>query len=105
MRQHVDFVDEFEKVIQSTMERQHISLRNSDYFKKLLNIYPEDSFIIGASQFKGTLRQTQQKSKDLSNLKENQVKKRHNLEELDASLTRELKELEENIAGDSCAWL
>ena len=38
------------------------------------------------------------KSKDLSNLKENQVKKRHNLEELDASLTRELKELEENIA-------
>lgn len=36
--------------------------------------------------------------KDLSNLKENQVKKRHNLEELDASLTRELKELEENIA-------
>ena len=54
---HVDFVDEFEKVIQSTMERQHISLRNSDYFKKLLNIYPEDSFIIfGASQFKGTLR-------------------------------------------------
>ena len=28
------------------MERQHISLRNSDYFKKLLNIYPEDSFIM-----------------------------------------------------------
>ena len=31
--------------------------------------------------------------KDLSNLKENQVKKRHNLEELDASLTRELKRI------------
>lgn len=100
---HVDFVDEFEKVIQSTMERQHISLRNSDYFKKLLNIYPEDSFIMLAQvNLKERLDSTQQRydknQKDLSNLKENQVKKRHNLEELDASLTRELKELEENIA-------
>ena len=99
---HVDFVDEFEKVIQSTMERQHISLRNSDYFKKLLNIYPEDSFIMLAQvNLKERLDSTRQRydknQKDLSNLKENQVKKRHNLEELDASLTRELKELEENI--------
>lgn len=100
---HVDFVDEFEKVIQSTMERQHISLRNSDYFKNLLNIYPEDSFIMLAQvNLKERLDSTRQRydknQKDLSNLKENQVKKRHNLEELDASLTRELKELEENIA-------
>ena len=43
---HVDFVDEFEKSFNQPWNANIFLLRNSDYFKKLLNIYPEDSFIM-----------------------------------------------------------
>ena len=99
----LDLVDDFAHVIELTTERQHISLRNGDYFKKLLAIYPENSFIMLAQvnlkeRFEATKLRYEKNKEDLSKLKENQVKKRHNLEELDFSLTRELNELEENIA-------
>jgi serine/alanine adding enzyme len=100
---HTELVDDFAKVIELTTERQNISLRNSEYFKKLLNIYPDSSFIMLAEvnlkeRYEETLQRYEKNKADLANLKENQVKKRHNLEELDFSLTREKNELEENIA-------
>lgn len=102
-----ELVDDFAKVIELTTERQNISLRNSDYFKKLLMIYPENSFIMLAEvnlkeRYEETKLRFDKNKEDLANLKENQVKKRHNLEELDFSLTREMTELEENInhSGD-----
>lgn len=100
---HEELVNDFAKVIELTTERQNISLRNSDYFKKLLTIYPENSFIMLAKvnlkeRFEETKQRYDKTKADLANLKENQVKKRHTLEELDFSLTRELTELEENMA-------
>jgi serine/alanine adding enzyme len=100
---HTELVDDFAKVIELTTERQNISLRNSEYFKKLLNIYPDSSFIMLAEvnlkeRYEETLERYEKNKADLANLKENQVKKRHNLEELDFSLTREKNELEENMA-------
>ncbi|MHC5216989.1 aminoacyltransferase [Enterococcus sp. LJL128] len=101
---HVELVEDFAKMIQLTTERQQISLRDGDYFKKLLNIYPEQSFIMLAevdlkARYDETKARHDKNQQDLANLKENQVKKRHNLEELEFSLTRELAELEENIAA------
>jgi len=104
----MELVKDFAHVIELTKERQHISLRSGAYFKNLLTIYPEQSFIMLAQvNLKERLEEVQQrydKNKvDIAKLRENQVKKRHNLEELDFSLTRELNELKENIAhsGDT----
>lgn len=103
-----EVVDDFAKIIQLTTERQHISLRNSDYFKKLLTIYPESAFIMLAEvnlkeRYEETKKRYEVNQMELAKLKENQVKKRHNLEELETSLTREIGELEESMAysGDT----
>jgi serine/alanine adding enzyme len=98
-----ELIPEFAHVIELTTERQQISLRNGDYFKKLLAIYPQQSFIMLAQvnlkeRYEEVKERYEKNQTALANLKENQVKKRHNLEELDFSLTRELDELKENIA-------
>lgn len=100
---HEEMVEDFSKIVELTTKRQRISLRNGEYFKKLLTIYPENSFIMLAEvNLKERLLETKERFNQnqlaIENLKENQVKKRHNLEELNVSLTRELKELEENIS-------
>lgn len=104
---HKEMVPAFAEMIKLTTERQQISLRNADYFEKLMTIYPEQSFIMLAEvDLKGRYEETkarhEKNKQDLANLKENQVKKRHNLEELEFSLTRELAELEESMknSGD-----
>lgn len=100
---HSELVDDFAKVIECTTERQNISLRDGEYFEKLLKIYPNNSFIKLAKvnlkqRYLETKERFDKNKQDLANLKENQVKKRHNLEELNSSLTRELAELEESMA-------
>ncbi|MCB5952424.1 aminoacyltransferase [Enterococcus sp. BWT-B8] len=100
---HQELVSDFGKMVQLTTERQHISLRNADYFTKLMTIYPENSFIMLAevdlkARYEETKARHDKNKEELANLKENQVKKRHNLEELEFSLIRELAELEEHIA-------
>lgn len=103
-----ELVDSFATVIEATTERQQISLRSGDYFKKLLTIYPNHSFIMLAEidlkdRYDATKERFDKNQEALANLKENQVKKKHTLEELDFSLTRELKELTENraLSGDT----
>ncbi|WP_321387754.1 aminoacyltransferase [uncultured Enterococcus sp.] len=105
---HKELVPAFAEMIKLTTERQQISLRNAEYFEKLMDIYPEQSFIMLAevdlkARYEETKARHEKNQQDLANLKENQVKKRHNLEELEFSLTRELAELEESIAhsGDT----
>lgn len=105
---HKELVPAFAEMIKLTTERQQISLRNAEYFEKLMDIYPEQSFIMLAevdlkARYEETKARHEKNQQDLASLKENQVKKRHNLEELEFSLTRELAELEESIAhsGDT----
>ncbi|MGL4695016.1 aminoacyltransferase [Enterococcus larvae] len=103
-----ELVPEFAEMIKLTTERQQISLRNADYFEKLMTVYPDQSFIMLAevdlkARYEETQARHEKNKQDLANLKENQVKKRHNLEELEFSLTRELAELEESMghSGDT----
>lgn len=98
------FLSDFARVMDSTSERKHIALRTDEYYRKLLTAYPETSFIALAevdlqSLFETTDVRYQKALKDLENCPENAVKKRHNLEELLVSLTREVTELKENIAN------
>lgn len=99
---HKELVSDFAEMIQLTTERQQISLRNAEYFEKLLTVYSNQSFIMLAevdlkSRYEETKARQEKNQQALADLKENQVKKRHSLEELEFSLTRELAELKENM--------
>ncbi|MDR0921387.1 MAG: aminoacyltransferase [Lactobacillales bacterium] len=103
-----EFIPEFAQIMEKTSERKHIALRQKEYFEKLLNAYPEDAFIMLAELnlkelFEATKKRYDDNETALAKLKENQVKKRHNLEELRTSLIREVNELEEkmNQFGDT----
>ncbi|MGX7350895.1 aminoacyltransferase [Enterococcus canis] len=101
----VESVNDFAKIMAATTERKHISLRNADYFQKLLTTYPDNSFITLArldqqKLYDETKARFDKATADLAACPPNAAKKRHNLEELLASLTREVTELEERIATD-----
>ena len=40
-----ELVDEFSRLVELTEERKHISLRNKEYFKLLMDAYKEDGVI------------------------------------------------------------
>ncbi len=100
-----DGVDAFAKIMKLTEERQQIHLRDQHYYETLLNAYGDDAQIFLG---KLNLRQLYEETKsrfdknveDLKNCPENAKKKRFTLEELHASLTRELQELSENLERD-----
>lgn len=97
---HLDGVDEFSQVMHCTEERKNIHLRGEDYFKRLLEVYQDDAVIFLATldlkkQYEEVKARYDQNIKDLEECPENAKKKRFRLEELDASLTRELSNLKE----------
>ena len=98
---HVEGVDAFSNVMQKTEERKNIHLRDQEYFRTLLETYKDDAVIYLAKlPIKELLDETKQRLeqniKDLETCPQNAKKKRFTLEELHTSLTREVKELEEN---------
>lgn len=98
---HDDGVEAFSKVMHLTEERKNIHLRDEAYFHNLMRIYGEDAVIYLAKLpvkqlLDETILRLEQNNKDLSECPENAKKKRFTLEELHASLTREVSELQEN---------
>lgn len=98
-------LDDFANVMKATTQRKQISLRDKEYFEKLLDTYKDDAFLVLASlnlkQMCEELEERYEKNKkDLENCKENQVKKLFTLQELDASLTRDLNEIREFMEKD-----
>lgn len=96
---------DFSRIMDATTERKHVSLRDSDYFMRLLDTYQDDAFLVLASlNLKEIVEETQaryqQNLLDLENCKENQAKKRFTLQELNDSLTRELNELKQYLVSD-----
>ncbi|TDW25102.1 UDP-N-acetylmuramoylpentapeptide-lysine N(6)-alanyltransferase [Breznakia blatticola] len=95
----VEKVGEFSKLMDLTTERKQIALRGESYFRKLLDVYKDDAFLMMASLdlesiYAATKARHDKNIEDLANCPENAKKKRFTLEELDASLSRECKELE-----------
>lgn len=98
-------IEDFTKVMMATTERKNISLRDQEYFARLLDTYQDDAFLVLASLnlkeiYEETQARYQQNRIDLENCKENQAKKRFTLQELHDSLTRELSELQEFLKTD-----
>ena len=76
-----------------------------EYFERLMEIYGEDAVIFLAKLplrklYEDTKQRYEQNERDLAKCPENAKKKRFTLEELHASLSREVKELQENLERD-----
>lgn len=102
---HIDGVEDFAKVMHCTEERKNIHLRDQEYFKRLLEIYGDDAVIYLAKLplaklYEDTRKRYEQAVKELEACPENAKKKRFTLEELHASLSRELRDLKENLQRD-----
>lgn len=99
---HQELVDDFAKLVEMTESRKHVSLRNKEYFEKLLNAYGDDAIIMLAiCNPKQILKECQDKlakvEEQLATLPENQKKKRFNLEELKASALKDITNIQEVI--------
>ncbi|MGM0181709.1 peptidoglycan bridge formation glycyltransferase FemA/FemB family protein [Enterococcus sp. AZ102] len=101
-RYGVEKVDEFAALMEKTAERQGISLRGKDYFKRLLETYPESFLMLGTIDLGKRQQEVQaalnQTAEQLAQLAEHQTKKRTKLLETSASLEKEAARLVDEIA-------
>ena len=103
-----ELLEDFAEVMKCTEQRKKISLRDQDYYMKLLKTYNNKAFItLGIINLKKENEIIQSRFdqciQDLENCPENAKKKRFQLEEMKVSLERQLKTLkeEQKIHGDS----
>ncbi|GJM57114.1 peptidoglycan bridge formation glycyltransferase FemA/FemB family protein [uncultured Dubosiella sp.] len=97
-----ELVDEFTHLVEMTESRKHVSLRNREYFTKLLNTYKEDAIIMLAiADPQKIINKNEKKLADLdaqlAALPENHKKKRFILEEQKAGVVKDISNLQEII--------
>lgn len=95
-----ELLDDFAALVEKTESRKHVSLRNRDYFKLLLDTYKEDAIIMLAiADPAGILRENRERIEQIEDqlaaLPENQKKKRFTLEEQKAGILKDIRNLEE----------
>lgn len=93
----LEAVEAFANVVSKTENRKNISLRNQEYFTKLMNTYSDDAKIVLASiNLQKLLSDAQEKlsniQDEIANTPENSVKKLHRLFEQRTSIEKELNE-------------
>lgn len=93
----IDYLDDFEHVIQKTQNRKQIVLRNKDYFQLLVDTYQSNAKITMAYVNLKKLIQTcredfENHQTELASLTENQVKKKKRLEEEIGYIEKDLTE-------------
>lgn len=94
-----ELLDEFARLVELTESRKHVSLRNREYFGKLLAAYPNDSIIMLAICNPGQIKKEcearlQNLDEQLAKLPENQKKKRFTLEEQKASAQKDIDNIQ-----------
>lgn len=97
-----ELLDDFAALVEMTESRKHVSLRNKEYFRLLLDTYKDDAIIMLAICDPGRiLKECQDRLNDLNKqieaLPENQKKKRFTLEEQKASAQKDIDNIEEII--------
>lgn len=95
-----ELLDDFSALVEMTESRKHVSLRNKEYFARLLDAYQDDAIIMLAiADPSAILLENQKKLEDLEDqlamLPENQKKKRFTLEEQKAGVLKDIHNLEE----------
>lgn len=98
----VEAAEQFARVMHCTEERKGIALRDLEYFKKLMQAYPQDSVICLAKLplkklYEESIQKLTQNEEALKQCPPNAKKKRFTLEEQHSSFTREVKELKEDV--------
>lgn len=95
-----ELLDDFAALVEKTESRKHVSLRNKEYFKQLLDTYQDDAIIMLAiADPAGIIRENKARLESiedqLAKLPENQKKKRFTLEEQKAGILKDIRNLEE----------
>ena len=98
----VELVDEFSRLVEMTEERKQVALRNKEYFKLLMDTYPEDGVIFLAQcNLMELSQEAHQKKveldKELQNTPENAKKKLRRLEDQMRSVEKDIKEFDEML--------
>lgn len=101
-RYGIDGVEAFAHVMHATEERKQISLRDAAYFTNLMEAYGDNAFLCLAilplqQLYEECKKKLDQVELDLENCPEHAKKKRFTLQEQTDSLTREVRELSQNI--------
>ncbi|MDR1521959.1 MAG: aminoacyltransferase [Streptococcaceae bacterium] len=96
----LEFVHQFAEIMKKTEKRKGVLLREASYYEKLLQTFPKQAFIMLAKLdlqelYENIQMHYQENEQAIAELKKNQIKKRHQLEELRLSLKREISELQE----------
>ena len=102
---HMEGLHDFAAVMHCTEKRKGIHLRDEEYFSKIMSTYGDDAVIYLATldlkkKYEETYARYEKTVKELEECPENAKKKRFTLEELLASLTREVKELKAFLDED-----
>lgn len=92
-------LQEFSDVVSLTEERKHVSLRNKEYFEKLMNAYQDDAYLflaqVNISENLEKLRQAKlANDQELEKLGDGAPKKLRRLQDIDRSLQKDIKEFE-----------
>lgn len=95
----ISALNQFAEVVKKTENRKNVSLRNYEYFDKLMKIYGDDAYLFLAKvNIEKTLndlyQQQEDNSKDLASLKQNSPKKERRLLDIKASLEKSIAEFE-----------
>lgn len=95
----ISALNQFAEVVKKTENRKNVSLRNYEYFDKLMKTYGDDAYLFLAKvNIEKTLndlyQQQEDNSKDLASLKQNSPKKERRLLDIKASLEKSIAEFE-----------
>lgn len=98
----IEFVDEFSRLVELTEERKQVALRNKDYFKLLMETYPEDGVIFLAKcnlkqLYDDAVKRKADIENQLQNTPENAKKKLRRLEDQMRSVTKDIEEFSEML--------
>lgn len=93
----IEFVDEFSRLVELTEERKQVALRNKDYFKLLMETYPEDGVIFLAKcnlkqLYDEAVKRKEEIEEQQKNTPENAKKKLRRLEDQMRSVTKDIEE-------------
>lgn len=95
----ISALNQFAEVVKKTENRKNVSLRNYEYFDKLMKTYGDDAYLFLAKvNIEKTLndlyQQQEDNSKDLASLKQNSPKKERRLLDIKTSLEKSIAEFE-----------
>lgn len=96
-------LDDFDRVMNCTADRQGVALRDRQYYELLLDIYGEDAFLTLTymdikGEYEEALALRDKCLEDIENCPDTAPKKKFKLEENLASYTRRVKDGESNLA-------